>query len=427
MKVALTTGETEFKVQEAADKRAMIFEDMKKLNDLSSKEGRAMTTEEKSKWDAMNKDVDALRGAIDQESDANKRTKMLEDLDAQMKAPLKGQHDVRQDTRAIDIHSKIPQEMRDAYVQFFRNGQLNDAEKRALLAGTDTQGGYLITPQILAKEIIHAANMVTLFKGMTSNFPVTTAASLGVPTLDTDVDDCDWTPEATIGNESTGQKFGKRELKPYPLAKFIKISNQLIRQVDIDVTAFINSRLGYKIAVAQEAAYMTGDGVNKPLGIFTANDMGIGTARDVPQDVAHIAGFTGNDIINMFYGIRPAYRPKAQWVMNPIIVKYVRKFKGAVNQDYLWQPGLRGDEPDTLLGKKIYTSEKAPAAVTDSAYTMVFGDFSYYYTVDCLAIVIQRLNELFAASNQTGFVIRYEGDGMPVLAEAFARLIIPAA
>lgn len=426
MKVKLATGDKELSVQEAANQRASIFEEAKKLNDGVIKEARDFKPEEKSKWDAMNADMDALRAAIDSESDKNKRAKVLDDIAHQMESPLPGQPDTRQDPAAIKIHNQIPKEMRDAYVQFFRTGNLSDAEKRALLAGTDTQGGYLITPQILAKEIIHAANMVTLFKGMTTNFPVSNAASLGVPTLDTDVDDSDWTPEATIGNESTGQKFGKRELKPYPLAKFIKISNQLIRQSDIDVTSFINGRLGYKIAVAQEAAYMTGDGVNKPLGIFTANDMGIGTARDVPQDTAHIAGFAGNDIINIFYGIRPAYRPKAQWVMNPIIVKYVRKFKGAVNQDYLWQPGLRGDEPDTLLGKPIYTSEKAPSAVTDLAYTMVFGDFSYYYTVDCLAIVIQRLNELFAATNQIGFIIRYEGDGMPILDEAFSRLKIPA-
>jgi len=35
---------------------------------------------------------------------------------------------------------------------------------------------------------------------------------------------------------------------------------------------------------------------------------------------------------------------------------------------------------------------------------------------------IQRLNELYAATNQVGFISRLESDGMPVLEEAFARV-----
>jgi len=39
-----------------------------------------------------------------------------------------------------------------------------------------------------------------------------------------------------------------------------------------------------------------------------------------------------------------------------------------------------------------------------------------------LNISIQVLTELYAETNQTGFIGRYELDGMPVLEEAFARL-----
>ena len=36
---------------------------------------------------------------------------------------------------------------------------------------------------------------------------------------------------------------------------------------------------------------------------------------------------------------------------------------------------------------------------------------------------MQVLNELYAETNQRGYIFRYEGDGAPMLAEAFARLI----
>jgi len=55
-------------------------------------------------------------------------------------------------------------------------------------------------------------------------------------------------------------------------------------------------------------------------------------------------------------------------------------------------------------------------------YVGIVGDFSYYWVVDNLNVQLQRLVELYAANNQTGFIMRQETDAMPVLGEAFARV-----
>jgi HK97 family phage major capsid protein len=52
----------------------------------------------------------------------------------------------------------------------------------------------------------------------------------------------------------------------------------------------------------------------------------------------------------------------------------------------------------------------------------MFGDFSKVWIVDALDMTVQKLVELYAETNQTGYVARMEMDGMPVLAEAFARV-----
>jgi hypothetical protein len=39
---------------------------------------------------------------------------------------------------------------------------------------------------------------------------------------------------------------------------------------------------------------------------------------------------------------------------------------------------------------------------------------------------VQKLVELYAETNEDGFIGRMESDGMPVLAEAFARLKLGA-
>jgi HK97 family phage major capsid protein len=75
-----------------------------------------------------------------------------------------------------------------------------------------------------------------------------------------------------------------------------------------------------------------------------------------------------------------------------------------------------------LFGVPVFVSEYAPNTFTTGLYVGIIGDFSFYWTADALDFSIQRLNELYAATNQTGFIGRLESDGMPVLEEAFVRV-----
>ena len=54
---------------------------------------------------------------------------------------------------------------------------------------------------------------------------------------------------------------------------------------------------------------------------------------------------------------------------------------------------------------------------------IILGNFDYYWIVDALDFRIQRLDELFALTNQVAFVIRMETDAQPVLADAFVQCI----
>ena len=88
----------------------------------------------------------------------------------------------------------------------------------------------------------------------------------------------------------------------------------------------------------------------------------------------------------------------------------------------MWGPGLNGGQPQMLLGQPIIMSEYAPSSITTDAYALALGDFSWYWTADSLMMTTQRLVEVYARQNQIGYIIRVESDGMPVLAEAFARM-----
>ena len=102
-------------------------------------------------------------------------------------------------------------------------------------------------------------------------------------------------------------------------------------------------------------------------------------------------------------------------------LKRIRKLKDTDGQ-YLWQPGLQGGQPDRILDIPFLDSEFVPNTFTANQYVGILGDFKHYMIAEALDIEIQRLSELYAESNQIGFIGRYEGDGMPVLEEAFIRI-----
>jgi HK97 family phage major capsid protein len=90
--------------------------------------------------------------------------------------------------------------------------------------------------------------------------------------------------------------------------------------------------------------------------------------------------------------------------------------------EYIWRESVRAGEPDLLLGLPTYMSEYAPSTFTNGLYVGILGDFSNYWIADALSMDMQRLDELYAATNQVGFIGRMESDGMPVLEEAFVRV-----
>jgi HK97 family phage major capsid protein len=240
-----------------------------------------------------------------------------------------------------------------------------------------------------------------------------------VPTLEADPADPTWTAEILTGTEDSAMAFGRRELLPHPLAKRIKVSNKLLRQLP-GVEALVRDRLAYKFAVTMEACYMTGTGAGQPLGVFTASADGITTARDVATDnAATYPTFDG--LINAKYTLKGQYWPTARWIFHRDVLKKISKLVNGEGQ-YIWQPSVIEGQPDRILGMPVLMSEYAPSTMTANLYVGILGDFRYYWIADALDMQVQRLVELYAETNQVGLIGRMESDGAPTLSEAFVRI-----
>ncbi|MBC9001282.1 phage major capsid protein [Micromonospora aurantiaca (nom. illeg.)] len=390
--------------------------------------GRNLTAEESTKFDRLMEQVDGCDAQIEREEKLRAKERRIDDEPGDQ--PGRGDDD-RDGGERNGPDGGGDVQMR-AFRQYLLGGRasLSPEQARTLIAGSDPEGGYLVAPQQFVTELVQAVDDAVQLRGLATVHRLTEAASLGIPTLDTDMNDAEWTSEVGTGSQDDALRLGKRELTPNPLAKRTKISRKLLRLTANRAENLVRERLAYKFAVSEEKAYMVGDGNKKPLGVFTASSAGIPTSRDVEIGtggaIPTAAGsFTVADqLIDAKYALKAAYWRRARWLYHRDLVKTIRKLKTTDGQ-YIWKAGL-SDQPDTILEVPYVVSEYAPNTITANGYVGMIADFSFYHIADALNLEIQRLVELYAEANQVGFIGRREVDGMPVLAEAFVRLKVKA-
>lgn len=293
------------------------------------------------------------------------------------------------------------------------------AEERALQMDSDTAGGFTVAPQQFVADLIQAEDNALFFRGLATVTQVMGAHSLGRPSLDTDPDDADWTSEIGTGNADSAMAFGKRELTPHPLAKRLLVSRKLARN-NPAIDALVRDRLAYKRAVAQEKTFMTGHGAQQPLGVFTASANGISTGRDVSTGNT-TTSITFDGLKEAKWTLKQAYWPRSQWIFHRDAGKQIDKLKDGEGQ-YIWQASVVVGQPDRLLNVPVNFSEYAPNTFTTGLYVGIIGDFKNYWIAESTVMDLQVLFELYAATNQIGYIIRGEIDGLPVLEEAFVRV-----
>lgn len=392
--------------RELLAQRATLINQARSMVEKSNVEKRDFSTEEQTNYDAIFADIAKIDVKID-------NLRKLGTVDTEERSTQAMRPEGARDAAVVDAEKQSR-----AMTAFMRTGAMQP-ELRALQADSDVAGGFITTPQQFVNRLIKAVDNLVFIRQWATQNTVVSAQSLGLPYLANDPDDADWTSELGTGNLDSTMSFGKRELFPHALAKRIKVSNKLMR-LSPDVEALAISRLAYKFAVSFEKAAMTGSGANKPLGVFTASTDGISTGRDVSTDNTTTA-FTVNGLKNAKYALKGAYWPTAKWLFHRDAVKMLAKLVDGQSR-YLWQPSIQLGQPDMLEGLPLFTSEYAPNTFTTGLYVGMLGDFSYYHTADALDFSMQRLNELYAETNQTGFIGRLETDGMPVLEEAFVRV-----
>ena len=288
---------------------------------------------------------------------------------------------------------------------------LDPVVRNALQIGTDTEGGYLV-PDEFERTLVDTLSDENIFRRL-ANVITTSSGDRKIPVV-ASKGTASWIDEEGAISESD-DSFGQVSIGAYKLGTMIKVSEELLNDSVFNLETYISKEFARRIGNKEEEAFFTGDGSGKPTGILAATggaQLGVTTAG--------ATAITIDEVLDLFYSLKAPYRNKAVFVMNDATVKAIRKLKDGQGQ-YLWQPSIQAGTPDTILNRPLHTSAYVPA-IAATAKTIVFGDFGYYWVADRQGRVFKRLNELYAATGQVGFVATQRVDGKLILPESIKLL-----
>ena len=401
-------------ILELREKRAKAWEAAKAFLDSHRKENGVLSAEDDAAYTRMEQEITDLGKEI-------ARLERQEALDAELNRP------VNKPLTGKPMNGKLEDDgegktgrASDEYKKNFWNARRSKAPvpnvTNALQIGTDTEGGYLV-PDEFENTLVEALEEENIFRQM-AKIIQTSSGDRKIPVVATK-GTASWMDEEGAYPESD-DSFGQVSIGAYKLGTMIKVSEELLNDSVFDLQSYITREFARRIGSREEEAFFTGNGTGKPLGILAATG-----GAETGITAASATAVTADELIDLYYSLRSPYRRNAVWTLNDSTVKAIRKLKDG-NGQYLWQPGITAGAPDMILGRPVRTSTYMPE-IAAGAKTIAFGDFSYYWIADRQGRSFKRLNELFAATGQVGFLASQRVDGKLVLPEAVKVLAQKAA
>jgi HK97 family phage major capsid protein len=293
------------------------------------------------------------------------------------------------------------------------------AEYKAMGIANDTTGGYL-APAEYIREII---------KGVTDISPVRTLArvrqtaskSVMIPKR-TGQFAAQWVADQGTKSETDGLRYGMWEIPTHEMYALIDISNQNLEDSAFNMESEISFEATEQFAVAEGAAFVSGNGVGKPEGFLVAS----GVSGNNSGTAATIADADGqaNGLLTLKYGLKTAYARNATWALNRTTLGSVRKLKDG-DKNYIWMPGIAG-QPNTIDGDPYVEVPDMPSEGA-GLVPIAYGDFARAYTlVDRIQMEMLRDPYTQATGGNIRFIFRRRLGGQVTLAEAIRKLTCAA-
>ena len=388
-------------VKSLIEKQGQAWEEFKKTNNdliAAKAEGKAVA------------DLEAKLATISESMDkyADDR-KSIEDFMAKMTAPGGGTQedkDIAAEVKSFNtmMRAEYQGKGKAAPADFDANGykhyksaffrlmggvtmdSLSSDERKAMSAGSDPDGGYLLPHSTVGRVVSKIYEQSTM-RQIANVQSISTEKLEGL--IDNNEADAGWVSELGTRSDSSTPQVGKYEIETHELYAMPKISQKLIDDAATDVEAWLAAKVADKFARVEGTAFATGNGAGKPRGLFSYPTAATADDSRAWGVFEHVKTGTNGDfnsttkadpLFDLIGAFKDSYLQNAQWLMRREVRTKLRKLRGATSDLYLWEPSLQMGQPDRLNGYPVNVDQYVPTLTTDSL-SLAFGDFREAFTI----------------------------------------------
>ena len=335
------------KLRDLKEKRAALVDSQRAILDAAEKESRELTADEVTSYENIQTEFDQLSASVQREESL-----ILREQTVNAPGPTPSN---RQQPASEDDEERKKALKSEAFFAFARkghrafNGPRGQEYRNALEVGTDSEGGYLV-PEAWEAGMIKDMAEINVIRRLSR---VSSSSTLTNLPIRTSRGTFTWIAEE--GTYSTNDPaYGNIQLGAHKVGGIILVSEELLQDNQYNLAGELQFDATEEFAEKEEAAFATGDNSGKPEGIFAVT--AVGGTNLVGKAAASTTAVTADELIDTYHTLGRKYRDRATWLCGDAFAKNVRKLKDADNQ-YLWQPGLTGAEPDRLLGRPFEVSD----------------------------------------------------------------------
>jgi HK97 family phage major capsid protein len=281
----------------------------------------------------------------------------------------------------------------EAYVRTGESGNLRALEVKAMTIGSNPDGGYLVPPEIEAtigqrltaiSPIRNIAGQRTISSNVYKKPFMTTGPAVG------------WVGESDARTQTASPVLDELVYPAMELYAMPAATASLLEDSAVNIDQWIAQEVEQVFAQQEGAAFVAGDGNNKPKGFlsYTAVDNGAWSWGNIGYVASGAAGAfaatsPSDELVDLVYAVKAGYRQNGMFVMNRKTQAAVRKFKDTTGQ-YLWQPPAVAGGKASLMTFPVIEAEDMPDIAANSL-SIAFGDFNRgYLVVDRAGVSVLR-------------------------------------
>ncbi len=281
----------------------------------------------------------------------------------------------------------------EAYVRLGENTNLRASELKALSAGSNPDGGFLVPPEIEAQisqrliaisPIRSIAGMRTISSNIYKKPFLTTGPAVG------------WVGETVVRTQTASPILDELSFPAMELYAMPAATATLLEDSAVNIDEWLAQEVEQVFAAQEGTAFVTGDGNSRPKGFLSYST--VANSSWTWGNIGYIAsGVSGafpasnpsDVLVDLIYAVNAGYRQNSVFVMNRKTQSAIRKFKDTTG-NYLWQPPASAGGKATLMTFPVIEAEDMPDIITNSL-AIAFGDFNRgYLVVDRAGVTVLR-------------------------------------